>query len=56
MPSNFFTNFECENSLKWPNLVDALEGGMMRFSSGGVQMPVREMLSIEAKKVFLMFS
>ncbi len=53
MASNFFTNFECENSLKWPKLVDALEGAMMRFSTGGVQMPVRAMLSVEAYNGYL---
>lgn len=44
--ASFFTNFECENSLKWPKLVDTLEGGMNRFSTGGVIQPVRAMLPV----------
>ena len=43
----FFTNFDCENSLKWPKLVDKLEEGMMRYSTGGVIVPVRAMLRVE---------
>jgi hypothetical protein len=42
----FFTNFECENALKWKKLVDTLEGVMSRFSTGGVIQPVRAMLTI----------
>ena len=47
MSISFFTNFECENSLKWPQLVDTLEGAMMRFSTGGVIQPVRAMLPVK---------
>jgi len=49
----FFTNFDAENSLKWPKLVDKLEEGMMRYSTGGVKVPVRAMLRVEDHNGYL---
>jgi hypothetical protein len=49
----FFTNFECENALKWNKLVDTLEGGMSRFSTGGVIQPVRAMLAVPEHNGYL---
>lgn len=53
MIPRFFTNLECDNALAWPLLVDTLEDAMMRFSTGGIQQPVRESLAVEKYQGFL---
>jgi hypothetical protein len=49
----FYNNFDCESALKWPKLVDQLEDGMMRYSTGGIVMPVRAMLPVRDHNGYL---
>ena len=49
----FFTNLQCESALPWKDLTDELEKGLVKFSKGQVEQPVREMLEIQDHLGFL---
>ena len=49
----FFTNLQCESAMPWKELTDQLEVGIMRFSNGEIEQPVRAMLPVTEHSGFL---
>ena len=53
MEAPFFTNLQCDSALPWTKLIDELEIGLTRFSSGQIEQPVRAMLEVKEHSGFL---